>query len=78
MRIKDPVLVGKKLFAVYIVDVEGKKVEVTYSYDMDNEQAGGWHYDLEPCYVDLTDDEIEDLEEEFANVVLDISVGGVK
>jgi hypothetical protein len=72
MRIKDPVLVYKTVKAVYELDVEGKKVEVTYYYDMDNEQAGGWHYDLEPCCVDLTEEEIEDLEEEFADVVLSI------
>jgi hypothetical protein len=29
MKIKDPVLVSKTVNAVYIVDVEGKKIEVT-------------------------------------------------
>ena len=32
---------------------------------MDNEQASGWDYDLTPCYVDLTEDEIQELEDEF-------------
>ena len=74
MRIKDPTLIYKQVNAVYEVDVEGKKVVATYRYDMDNEQAGGWNYDLTPCYVDLTEEEIEDLEEEFADVILDIGV----
>ena len=74
MKIKDPVLVSKTVNATYIVDVEGKEVEVTYYYNMDNEQASGWNYDLEPCYVDLTEEEIEDLDEEFAYVILDIGV----
>ena len=74
MKIKDPVLVSKTIQATYIVDVEGKKVEVTYWYDLNDEGKGGWDYDLEPCYVGLTDEEIEDLEEEFENVILDIGV----
>lgn len=65
MRIKNPTLIDKKLTEVYEVDVEGTKVIATYTYDMDNEQAGGWDYDLEPCYVDLDDDEIAELEDEF-------------
>jgi hypothetical protein len=74
MKIKDPVLVSKTVNAVYIVDVEGKKVEVTYWYDLDDEGKGGWDYDLDPCYVGLTDEEIEDLEEEFAIVIGDIGL----
>jgi hypothetical protein len=74
MRIKDPVLVYKTVEAVYELDVEGKKIRATYAYDIGDEQAGGWSYDLEPCYVDLTEEEIEDLEEEFADVILDIEV----
>ena len=70
MRIKNPLLVSRKLFELYVVDVEGKKIEATYTYDRDNEQAGGWQYDLTPCFVDLTEEEIEDLEEEFADVLL--------
>ena len=69
MRIKDPVLFKKTVNAIYIVDVEGKKIEVTYWYDLDDEGKGGWDYDLTPCYVDLTDEEIEDLEEEFEIVI---------
>ena len=74
MRIKDPVLVSKTVNAIYIVDVDGKKIEVTYWYNLDNEGQGGWDYDLEPCYVDLTEEEIEDLEEEFENIIADIGV----
>jgi hypothetical protein len=72
MRIKDPVLFKKTITAIYIVDVEGKKIEVTYWYDLDDEGKGGWDYDLTPCYVDLTEEEIEDLEEEFEIVISDI------
>ena len=71
MKIKNPTLISKKLTEVYEVDVEGTKVIATYTYDMDNEQSGGWDYDLEPCFVDLEDDEIEDLEEEFYQALLD-------
>jgi hypothetical protein len=71
-RIKDPELITKQVNAVYVVDVEGKKVQATYRYDMDNEQAGGWDYDLSPCYVDLTEDEIQELEDEFYEVLCEI------
>jgi len=74
MKIKDPVLLSKKTVAVYEIDVDGSKVIATYSYDMDNEQAGGWDYDLEPLHEGLDDDEIDDLEEEFSEVILDIGV----
>jgi hypothetical protein len=74
MKIKDPVLVSKTVNATYIVDVEGKKIEVTYWYNLDNEGQGGWDYDLEPCYVGLTEEEIEDLEEEFESVIEDIGL----
>jgi hypothetical protein len=74
MKIKDPVLVSKTVNAIYIVDVEGKKVEVTYWYDLDDEGKGGWDYDLEPCCIGLTDEKIENLEEEFENVISDIGV----
>ena len=71
MKIKNPTLVDKKLTEVYVVDVEGTKVMATYTYDMQNEQSGGWDYDLEPCYVDLDEDEIDELEEEFYEVLCD-------
>jgi len=71
MKIKNPTLIYKRLQEVYEVDVEGTKVIATYTYDMDNEQSGGWDYDLEPCFVDLEDDEIDDLEEEFYQALLD-------
>lgn len=74
MKIKDPVLVSKTVNATYIVDVEGTKIEVTYWYDLDEEGKGGWDYDLQPCCVGLTADEIEDLEEQFEDVISDIGV----
>jgi hypothetical protein len=72
MRIKDPLLVNYVMTKVYIVDVEGKKVEAIYHYDMENEQLSGWQYDLEPCFVDLTEEEIQDLEDEFYEVLCEI------
>ena len=74
MRIKDPVAIEKRINAIYIVDVEGTQIEVIYSYDLNNEGHGGWDYDLTPCYEGLTDEEIEDLEEEFSSVILEIGV----
>jgi len=74
MKIKDPVLLYKVLREVYEIDVAGKKVIATYSYDMENEQSGGWDYDLSPCYVGLDEDEKFELEEEFESVIYDIGV----
>ena len=69
MRIKDPVLISKQVVAVYEVDVEGTKIEVFYSYNMDDEGKGGWDWDLSPCYEGLTDDEIQELDDEFEQVI---------
>ena len=69
MKIKDGVLVEKKVFAVFEFDVEGTKVEAVYSYEFPDEVRSGWEYDLSPCYVGLTDDEIDELEDEFAEVI---------
>jgi len=69
MKIKDPVLVSKQITSVYEVDVEGHKVEVSYWYNMDDEGKGGWDWDLSPCYEGLTEDEIQDLEIEFEEVI---------
>ena len=63
-KIKEPVLVGKVVQKAYVIDIEGTQINAYYNYDMDNEQASGWAYDLTPCYVDLDEDEILDLEEE--------------
>ena len=70
MKIKNPVLLEKQVNAVYEVDVEGIKIQVTYNYSLEDEMNGGWDYDLSPCYEGLTDDEIEELESEF-EIVLD-------
>lgn len=69
MRIKDPVLISKQVVAVYEVDVEGTKIEVFYSYDLDEEGKGRWDWDLSPCYEGLTEDEIEELDDEFEQVI---------
>jgi len=69
MRIKNPVLISKQVVAVYEVDVEGTKIEVFYSYNMDDEGKGGWDWDLSPCYEGLTDDEIQELDDEFEEVI---------
>lgn len=71
-KIKDPVLVSKTVSAVYSVDVDGTKIEVTYWYNMDDEGKGGWDYDLEPLYEGLSDEEINELEDEFSSVICDI------
>jgi hypothetical protein len=74
MKIKEPVLVYKKVNITYVVDVEGQEVVATYTYDICDEMNGGWDYDLSPCYEGLNDDEILDLEEEFEIVILDLEV----
>ena len=72
MKIKDPVLLLKQHVAVYEVDVDGTKIEVTYVYDLDEEGKGFWDYSLDCFADDLSDDEMEDLEDEFAQVISDI------
>jgi hypothetical protein len=74
MKIKEPVLVYKKVNMTYVVDVEGQEVVATYTYDIGDEMNDGWDYDLSPCYEGLNDDEILDLEEEFEIVILDLEV----
>ena len=74
MKIKDPVLVYKTVNATWVVDVDGTKIEVVYWYNLDEIQEGGWDYDLTPCHENLTEEEIEDLEEEFENVISDLGV----
>jgi hypothetical protein len=76
MRIKDAVLIEKRVNEVYEVDVEGKKIIAVYEYDLDNEASSGWDFDLSPCYVDLDEEEIEDLEEEFYDVLYTAQKGG--
>ena len=71
-RVKEPVLVGMVVKKAYVIDIEGTKINAYYNYDMDNEQASGWEYDLTPCYVDLDEDEILDLEEEVHVMLNDI------
>lgn len=66
-RVKEPVLISESVGSyqkVYEMDIEGKKIIATYTYDGEEEHRSGWEYDLSPCYVDLTEDEILDLEEE--------------
>ena len=74
MKIKNPVLVSKKQVAIYEVDVDGTKIEVTYVYDLDEEGKGYWDYSLDCFTEDLSDDEMEDLEDEFAEVISEIGV----
>jgi hypothetical protein len=67
-KIKNPLLISEEYRGyqkVYEVDVEGTKIQATYTYDAEEEHRSGWEYDLSPCYVDLDEDEIHDLEEEF-------------
>ncbi len=73
MRIKKPVLIEKRVSEVYEVDVEGTTIVAVYEYDLEQESTSGWQYDLSPCYVDLDEDEIEELEEEFQDILSDAS-----
>ncbi len=78
-RIKDPLLIDQTFGSyqkVYEVDVEGKKVIATYTYDGEEEHRSGWEYDLSPCYVDLTEDEIQELEDEFYEVLCESTTAG--
>ena len=69
MKIETPVLVSKQITSVYEVKVGGKRSEGCYSYDMDDEGKGGWDWDLSPCYKGLTEDEIQELDDEFEEVL---------
>ncbi len=73
MKIKNPVLVYKTVEAVYELDIEGTKVRVKYTYDVGDEQMGGWSYNLSPCYVGLNEDEIAELDNEVADILCEIA-----
>lgn len=72
MKIKEPVLISKIITQTYTVDVEGESVDVRYSYYLDDEGKGYWDYDLAPLYGDMTDEEIDKFEDEFAIAIEDI------
>jgi hypothetical protein len=74
MNIKEPVLIEKQVYAIYEVDVEGVKIQATYTNNGETDEANGWDYDLSPCFEGLDDDEIEDLEEEFLVMLYDLEV----
>jgi hypothetical protein len=79
MKIKNPTLISEEYPCyrkVYEVDVEGKKVIATYTYDGEEEHRSGWDYDLTPCYVDLDEYEIHDLEEEFYEMLCQTTTAG--
>ena len=74
-RVKEPLLISEEhrgYQKVYEIDIEGKKVIATYTYDGEYEERSGWEYDLSPCYVDLDENEICDLEEEVHVMLNDI------
>jgi hypothetical protein len=78
-KIKDPLLIDQTFGSyqkVYEVDVEGTKVIATYTYDGEYEERSGWEYDLTPCYVDLDEDEIRELEDEFYEVLCQSTTAG--
>ena len=78
-RIKNPLLISEEhrgYQKVYEVDVEGKKVIATYTYDGEEEHRSGWEYDLSPCYVGLDEDEICDLEDEFYEMLCESTTAG--
>ena len=74
-KIKDPLLLSEEhrgYQKVYEIDIEGTKIIATYTYDGEYEERSGWEYDLTPCYVDLDENEICDLEEEVHVLLNDI------
>ena len=74
-RVKEPLLISEEhrgYQKIYEIDIEGKKVIATYTYDGEYEERSGWEYDLSPCYVDLDENEICDLEEEVHVMLNDI------
>ena len=78
-KIKNPLLLNEEYRGyqkVYEIDVEGTKVIATYTYDSEEEHRSGWDYDLTPCYVGLTDDEICDLEDEFYEMLCQTTTNG--
>jgi len=75
MKIKDPLLLSKEYRGyqkVYEVDVEGTKIIATYTYDAECEERSGWDYSLDCFYDDLSEDEIQDLEDEFYEILCHI------
>jgi hypothetical protein len=68
-RIKNPALVYKKVYREYVVNVEGTPIRATYTYHSDNEQAGGWEFNLAPALKGMTHDERIELTEEFHEVL---------
>jgi len=74
MQIKEPVLLEKQVNAIYEVDVEGVKIQATYTNNGETDEANGWNYDLSPCFEGLDDDEIAELEDEFTIVLYDLEV----
>ena len=78
-RIKDPLLINQTFGSyqkVYEVDVEGKKVIATYTYDGEYEERSGWEYELTQCYVGLDEDEIQELEDEFYEALCQSTTAG--
>ena len=74
MRIKEPVLIEKQVYAIYEVDVEGVKIQATYTNNGETDESNGWNYDLSPCFEGLDDDEIAELEDEFTIVLYELEV----
>ena len=78
-RIKDTLLINQTFGSyqkVYEVDVEGKKVIATYTYDGEYEERSVWEYDLTPCCVELDEDEVRELEDEFYEVLCQSTTAG--
>jgi hypothetical protein len=67
-KIKEPKLISQVFGSYqkeYEVDVEGKKIIATYTYDGQYEEHSGWEYDLTPCFEGLDENEILELEDDF-------------
>jgi hypothetical protein len=80
MKIKQPTLIDRTIHsitAVYEFDIEGKKVTATFTDNGSGEDAdvnNGWKFDLSPCLVDLTEEESNELADEFLEVLYEIDV----
>jgi hypothetical protein len=74
MKIKTKLLDKQiQVQALYELDIEGKKIKAEFKQNGDDsDESNGWTYDLSPCYEGLTEDEIDDLDEEVLTLLDEI------
>lgn len=74
IEICEPQFAYKVVKEVYSVEVNGKIINATYTYDVDDEvHAGCWDYDLAPVTQFLSEEEVESLEEQFQDALDEIN-----